>query len=162
MAGARAAMIQTTVLDLSKRSVVEYTPAASHAALHYRLQGKCEQTMALYADCGKEVDVSDTFQITSTASRSDVPPRNLRKMFAVITKVEDQIGPIGLFVANAGIGGGSPGIAASDKEWSTMGGVNTMQVRKDKMKRRFIHSFFIFPLIWIHSTSTGRVIWCLA
>ena len=25
------------------------------------LQGKCEQTMALYADCGKEVDVSERY-----------------------------------------------------------------------------------------------------
>ena len=62
------------------------------------------KSSALYADCGKEVD-----------------------MYAAITKVEEKVGPIGLFVANAGIGGGSPGIAASDKEWQLMGGVNTMQ-----------------------------------
>eukprot|EP00746_Dinoflagellata_sp_MGD_P035106 gnl/MRDRNA2_/MRDRNA2_18390_c0_seq1.p1 gnl/MRDRNA2_/MRDRNA2_18390_c0~~gnl/MRDRNA2_/MRDRNA2_18390_c0_seq1.p1 ORF type:complete len:301 (-),score=51.31 gnl/MRDRNA2_/MRDRNA2_18390_c0_seq1:178-1080(-) len=69
-----------------------------------KLKDKCEQSLALYADCGNETD-----------------------MYALITKVEREIGSIGLFVANAGIAGGSPGIAATDKEWMTMGGVNTMQ-----------------------------------
>jgi NAD(P)-dependent dehydrogenase (short-subunit alcohol dehydrogenase family) len=48
-------------------------------------------------------------------------------MFNIITKTERDVGPIGLFVANAGVGGGSPGVSATDKEWATMGGVNTMQ-----------------------------------
>jgi NAD(P)-dependent dehydrogenase (short-subunit alcohol dehydrogenase family) len=66
--------------------------------------GKCPEVVAMYADCGKELDI-----------------------FNIIENTEREVGPIGLFVANAGIGGGSPGIAATDKEWATMGGVNTMQ-----------------------------------
>ena len=68
------------------------------------LDGKCPKVAAMYADCGKELD-----------------------MFNIIDKTEREIGPIGLFVANAGVGGGSTGISATDREWATMGGVNTMQ-----------------------------------
>jgi len=64
---------------------------------------KCN-AVAMYADCGKEVD-----------------------MFNIITKVENKIGPISLFIANAGIGAGGQGVLASDKDWDLQMGVNFKQ-----------------------------------
>ena len=62
---------------------------------------------AMYADCGKEADVK-----------------------ACIESIEQDIGPIGMFVGNAGIGGGPPGIGVTDGAWDLIGrsvqGVNVL------------------------------------
>jgi NAD(P)-dependent dehydrogenase (short-subunit alcohol dehydrogenase family) len=62
------------------------------------------KALAIYADCGKEQDIIDA-----------------------VEQVEADVGPIGSFMANAGIAGGPPGIAVTDEQWDLMQGVNVMQ-----------------------------------
>lgn len=66
--------------------------------------GQQFKALAIYADCGKEQDI-----------------------IRAVEQVEADVGPIGSFMANAGIAGGPPGIGVTDEQWNLMQGVNVMQ-----------------------------------
>ena len=107
--GGGSGMGREMCIEAAKRGASAVVPVdfnlkgAEETVARIKQYAKCN-AVAMYADCGKEVD-----------------------MFNIITKVENEIGPIALFIANAGIAAGGQGVLASDKDWDMQMGVNFKQ-----------------------------------